>query len=486
MSGNNRKAILNGYTYQDPQWINNPWTTVRDLGVRFEGEELKTGVWHITKIGLDEVGTVIADPLPILFQCMWSQWKSYYSKFGIWITTPEGKTWDNSGYFYISDGETLIAHTILHEGYNEIDLTESKYISNNITSSWWFRLRIPSSFYDHDSEGNLLTTATDFYIVFFPVWDTYQDNTLGTYTTNFNDWVEASIGVTDLNISNDGLSMSYTGSAGYSMQLRVEPYYADENIFVSHPQHFAFQTTSNSFIVENRRIIMDQYSKLNQYVITRNDNYYEYPGEVFVYNNQQVSNPITLFYFEFPGSYTILPYQPELYIPRHKIHTIQTIDIQNSDGSDLVGENYQTILVDFSNLYLGPTSVFVNENAQAVALNYLGFRPNSNKDAEPNMTFEKCFNNNINGITYLNGQRNNQIESYDILGQRNCGAVMSNEKNPDSNNIVSLCAWIDTNSDTGEPQRKCGFSGRLYKVMAFKEKLTTWQINYLIKKYKFK
>ena len=97
------------------------------------------------------------------------------------------------------------------------------------------------------------------------------------------------------------------------------------------------------------------------------------------------------------------------------------------------------------------------------------------------MTFEKCFNDHIAGVTYLNGSRNLEIESNDILGQRNCGAVMSNEVNPDSNNIVSICSYI--NSDN---QRKCGFSGRLYKVMAFKEKLTTWQINYLIKKYKFK
>ena len=278
------------------------------------------------------------------------------------------------------------------------------------------------------------------------------------------------------------MSMSYTGSAGYSMQLRIEPYYADENIFVSHPQHFAFQTTSNSFIVEHRRIIMDQYSKLNQYVITRNGNYYEYPGEVFVYNNQQVSNPITLFYFEFPGTYTILPYQPELYIPLYKVQWPQTIDIQNSDGSNLTGENYQTILVDFSNLFVGPTSVFVNENAQADRnVNYTGFRPDSDPDQETTMTFEKCFNYHIAGVTYLNGSRNLEIESNDILGQRNCGAVMSNEVNPDSNNIVSICSYI--NSDN---QRKCGFSGRLYKVMAFKEKLTTWQINYLIKKYKFK
>lgn len=480
MSGNNRKAILNEYTYQDPQWVNNPWTTVRDLGVRFEGEELKTGVWHITKIGLDEVGTVITDPLPILFQCMWSQWKSYYSKFGIWITTPEGKTWDNSGYFYMSDGETLIAHTILHEGYNEIDLTESKYISNNITSSWWFRLRIPSSFYNHDSEGNLLTTATDFYIVFFPVWDTYQDNTLGTYTTNFNDWsINAS--ASDVNISTDGLSVTYTGS-GWGVQKQVEPYYVDENVFISHPQNFAFLKSNNSaFIVENRRLLNSDTQRLNQHSIIRNGAYYEYTGEVFTYNNQELDMPRTLFYFEFPGTYTIRPYQPELHIPRYKIHTTQIIDVQNSDGSDLIGENYQTLLVDFSNLYLGPTSVFVNENAQAIALNYVGFRPNSNKDAEPNMTFEKCFNDNINGVTYLNGQRNNQIESYDILGQRNCGAVMSNEVNPDSNNVVSICSYINLDN-----QRECGFSGRLYKVMAFKEKLTTWQINYLIKKYKFK
>lgn len=480
LSGNNRKAILNGYTYQNPQWVNNPWTTVNDLGVRFEGEELKTGVWHITKIGLGEIGTVNENYIHIIFECYFEQLISYYGKLGIWITKPKNKTWAGDTTFSIYNGDTWLYGESLYEGYNEIDLSKSDWVSNR-NSNYVYRLAIPYSFYDQDEQGNLLTTATDFYVVFFPVWNTYSDNTLGIYTTNFNDWILSQNEVSELNVSEDGLSVTYSGY-GWGFQPRITPYYADENVFVSHPQNFAFLNPNyTTFIVENRLRLYDQTSRLNQQAITRKGNYYEYTGEVFTYNNQEIYIPITLFFFEHAGSYTILPYQPELYIPRHKIYTTQTIDIQNSDKSDLVGENYQTILVDFSNLYLGPTSVFVNENAQAIALNYVGFRPNSNKDAEPNITFEKCFNNNINGVTYLNGQRNNQIESYDILGQRNCGVVMSNEVNPDSNNIVSICSYIDSDN-----QRVCGFSGRLYKVMAFKEKLTTWQINYLIKKYKFK
>ena len=486
LSGNNRKAILNGYTYQNPQWVNNPWTTINDLGVRFEGKELKTGVWHITKIGLNEVGTVNEDYLHIIFECYFSQLITYYGKLGIWITKPKNKTWDGNATISINDGDTWLYGESLHEGYNEINLSKSDWI-NYHNNKYVYRLAIPYSFYDRDEQGNLLTTATDFYVVFFPVWNTYQDNTLGVYTTNFNDWVLSQNEVFELNVSKDGLSVTYSGY-GWGFQPRITPYYTDKNIFVSHPQNFAFLNPNYTpFMVENRLRLYDQTSRLNQQAITRKGNYYEYTGEVFTYNNQEISTPITLFFFQNAGSYTILPYQPELYIPLHKVQSSQTIDIQNSDGSNLTGENYQTILVDFSNLYVGPTSIFVNENAQDdINVNYQGFRPDSRPDQETAMTFEECFHNNIVGVTYLNGERNQQIKSNDILGQRNCGAVMSNEVNPDSSNIVSLCTWIGTNSDTGEPQRKCGFSGRLYKVMAFKEKLTTWQINCLIKKYKFK
>ena len=179
-SGNNLHAVVQNLEPVNPNWVDNPWAF---YDTAIEATSLADGVFHVTKL------LAVGGPRTI-FNVKLNNFVGFNSKISIFINKPAGKENASDASFSIgADGweDTPFSHT-LTVGVNVIEIPDSSIFDsqyNNIV-----RVAIPGDWWDRDEDGNAIDTNTDFYVVFFPVYD--QSKTVGYPTYTLPDFTKSS------------------------------------------------------------------------------------------------------------------------------------------------------------------------------------------------------------------------------------------------------------------------------------------------------
>lgn len=226
LSGNGLDLSAENWNMSAPAWKFNPWVVVSN---RVEATELKTGVWHVTKLTPPST----SDNERIVFQCDMNSFVGLGTKFNIFVSCPAGKTFQGAE-FYIStaDGSSTDIMISLQEGVTLIDLSQLSSVQG--TNAY---VRIPASFYSQDTSGGLLETETDFYLVFFPVLDESKAYGFGEYLVPKFDadggpWFLQGYFSVEGNVAT---CTSYRTDSFNIGGIDLEVYYYDKHIIVANP-----------------------------------------------------------------------------------------------------------------------------------------------------------------------------------------------------------------------------------------------------------
>lgn len=489
-TSNNRSGFLNNWTLKDPELYYNPWNlTASD---RCEATELKTGVWHITKLTPPTTNGFNS----ILFSCPVSTFKGIGNKFGIFISKPEGREFDSTALFYNSNDDTgkLFFQQYVVEGMNIIDLSEV-YESPNL----FWRLKVPESFYNRNESGGLLETETDFYVVFFPVFDQLNASGFGIYNDKtFNDW--QFLPATSTTVSEDGLTAYVDNTikavSAWAFRDKRTAYYKDEHIIVFSPWFNAFKrldSTSYALLSysagwndgSEEYVIQNYFGTFTLDSKKGNVNYYggavvgDFPGNSYSFMG---------FWFNYNGTYQMLPYNFDKLAVRWEENKYGNYIYVQENGEN-IGEIWNTIIADFTNKKSqGDSYISRVVWTQSESDNYDGYkglRITAN-DENTLPAYQNAFNGTNDGITYINGRRNQTLLDKDLLYTRNTGAVVNNKQLVfGDGNLSGVRLFADRVQINTGVNSVSSFDGDFYKFLAFKEPLTTWQINYLMKIYNF-
>ena len=238
-------------TYQQnnlksPELYYNPWRILRaEVGAEYQ--ELKTGVFHITKLPAKPQFN-LAD-----ISCDIAKFKGFGSKLGIFISSDKPfVASDIKPRVIIMDGANGTNYQgaqKLNSGMNIWDLTNEPVNSNPEESRRGAYLSFPNSWWDVEEDGTPAITPCDIYLVFFPVLDETQCNGYGEYLIpKFNVqgtgvWTD---GHSDI-VSPDGLTVDMSGlEHSYDFRYQPQPYYEDDSIVVFSPIFSCFENSVNS------------------------------------------------------------------------------------------------------------------------------------------------------------------------------------------------------------------------------------------------
>ena len=464
---------------KSPELYYNPWNLTNPD--RCEAIELKTGVWHITKLTPPSTNSFNS----ILFSCPVSGFKGIETKFGIFISKPEGREFNYALFYNGNDdtGERFFSQFVV-EGMNIIDLSE---VHENPNLFW--RLKVPESFYNRDESGGLLETETNFYIVFFPILDESQCNGYGEYLCpKFNNavWRKDSENIV---VSDDGLIVDTTQSEHFwDLRIVPEAYYKDDYIAVYSPEFFNVSCAQNiNIITEFRGITGDGSTERigTEQVIgrTTGTNVPFYGGVVFKESYDSVYFQI---YFSAKGVFTMLPYNNDRF-------TVALSLTKNNYGRLMISETeyfhdkseLQTLITKYRNTYKGNSRLYRNEvsSTNEDLLGIYGFRLCTFAENNTQYSHRYCIIDAAqsrweNLVSYCNNTIvTNQITDYELLYKDTVSAVvlLNNEEITDED-CVNTGSLLFSSGDVAN----C-FSGLLYYLIGFKNRLTPWQIAYQIK-----
>lgn len=166
---------------KSPELYYNPWNLITlDL---CEAVELKTGVWHVTKL-------LVTDSRNSILYLNLNNFVGFNSKISIFINKPTGrKNASDAAFSMGADNWADIPFSqTLTDGVNVIEIPESSVFDSQYANI--ARISIPDDWWDRDEDGNAIDTNTDFYVVFFPVYD--QSKTVGYPTYALPDFTKSS------------------------------------------------------------------------------------------------------------------------------------------------------------------------------------------------------------------------------------------------------------------------------------------------------
>lgn len=459
-SHNNCFATYQQGYLKSPELYYNPWTTMGNL---FEGVELKQGVWHITKL------TPSNNDSNSLFYCTLGDFKGYRHKFGIFLSATAGEisTYDDESYPF---------SRALVPGMNIVDLSNLA----GAEAPWYFK--ISDAIYNKDEAGNLLETDVDIYVVFFPVLIESNCNGYGEYLVPKFDNAAWRKGSENIVISDDGLTADITQSE-HAWDLRIVPdaYYKDDYIAVYSPEFLNISCTQNIEIISEFRGIIGDSSKLigNRQVIgrTTGTNVPFYGGVAFKNSYDLV---YLQFYFNAKGVFTMLPYNNGGFTVSYSGNKTNIATIQVSETVPFHDKcELQTLITKYRNTYQGSSILYRNEvlSTNEDLLGIYGFRLNTYAEDKSNYSHRHCIIDPAQGrwenlVSYCNNTIvTNQITDYELLYKDTVSAVVLLNKEITSEDCT----------DTGCRLFSCHngincFSGQFYYLIAFKERLTPWQI----------
>lgn len=162
LSGNGLDLSAENWNMKAPAWKYNPWKVIDNT--RVEYQELKTGIFHITKLLVNSYGSV--------FNCKETLYSAPGSVMAIY------SSWDKDlilSLYNLQESGTVTRISLIHKGMNIITLPEFEF-----PNEYPF-INIKKEDYDTDDEGNPIDTPVDFYIVFFPVLDESKAYGFGEY-----------------------------------------------------------------------------------------------------------------------------------------------------------------------------------------------------------------------------------------------------------------------------------------------------------------
>lgn len=479
---------------KSPELYYNPWNfTAPD---RCEAVELKTGVWHVTKLTPPSTDSFYS----ILFSCPSSAFMGLGTKFGIYISKPEGKEFGISSLYNMNEtnGEMLFSQFLV-EGMNVIDLS-----GFHERSGFYWHLKVPESFYNRDENGGLLETETDFYVVFFPVLDESQCNGYGEYLVpKFND---RDFWFTDIDsiISNNGLTLNNHGVN--HNKGTIVPYYDNGKICVISPMFFNFriddlEDEASSYLVfscvdsEGYLILEDETVNIHTTTLENNGSNISFYGyclnhEEFlpedlesviaagVHHNVRFSLPRNII--------TMLPYNNDRFTVAYSGNNTNIATIQVNETTPFHDKcELQTLITKYRNTYKGSSILYRNEvlSTSEDLLGIYGFRLSSYAENSTQYSHRHCIADAAQGrwenlVSYCNNKIvTNQITDYELLYKDTVSAVvlLNNEEITDEDCSDTGSRLFATRDGIN------AFSGQLYYLIGFKNRLTPWQIAYQIK-----
>lgn len=467
-SGNNLHAVVQNLNPVSPDWVFNSWKFYFDA---IEATSPYGGVFHVTKLLKNQKRITV-------FFINLNNFVGFNSKISIFINKPAGKENASDATFNmgeISWAETPFTQT-LTEGVNVIDIPESSVFDSQYTNI--ARVIIPDDWWDQDENGIRLETNTDFYVVFFPVYD--QSKAVGYPTHAVSDFTQ-----------NDWTEIETTNKVSIINYYKVdttecsEPYnfrniaatnleYSTSNVFVIKPFKARFKRTdgakniSASIDLHGLNNGEDVLIKTFVYQSSTGEITVDFPGAV-VFSKASYTNPVVLIYLYPVGVFEQLPL--ETYFQFDKLQT----DSGYTGAVIPSGPQYQTVIMELevsNNVYEGVNVVnFYKNNSQATGTDVTLQMNGPNSQA---MGTELAFSKNNSGKVYINGV----LDTTHLMSEY-------------FNKHITV-AVVGTNTETSNTQKYIGATDnggespfRLHKFMAFKEQLTEEQLKKVYEKYDF-
>ena len=492
-------------TYQQnnlksPELYYNPWRILRaEVGAEYQ--ELKTGVFHITKLPAKPQFN-LAD-----ISCDIAKFKGFGSKLGIFISSDKPfVASDIKPRVIIMDGANGTNYQgaqKLNAGMNIWDLTNEPVNSNPEESGRGAYLSFPNSWWDVEEDGTPAITPCDIYLVFFPVLDETQCNGYGEYLLpKFNDsdfwFIEF-----QSQISNNGLTLNNNGVNLNSG--KIVPYYDNGKICVISPMFFNFRIddledkassdlTLNCVDSDGYPILEEETVNIHTTTLENNGSNISFYGyclnhEEFlpedlesiiaagVHHNVRFSPPNNII--------TMLPYNNDRFTVAYAGNNTNIATIQVSETVPFHDKcELQTLITKYRNTYKGSSILYRNEvlSTNEDLLGIYGFRLSTYGEDRSQYSHRMCIVNAAQGrwqnlVSYCNNTIvTNQITDYELLYKDTVSAVVL------LNHEITSEDCSDTGSRlfSSRDGINC-FSGQFYYLIAFKERLTPWQIAYYIK-----
>ena len=473
---------------KSPELYYNPWY-VSGAQQGAEYSQLKTGVFHFTKLGVKQTFQQ-AD-----MGCNISDFKGFGSKLGIFISSdksfnqldskPNVKIIDNSNGSYPQGLQKL------QPGMNVWDLTNEPVNIHPEEGKRGAFVSFPNSWWDTDESGNPVVTPCDIYVVFFPVLDESQCNGYGEYLCpRFNDssWNKK---VEEIVLSDDGLTVDTTlATDAYDLLYSPTPYYSDEYIIVYSPEFLNVYSSTNTDIIFEALTYSDSggYSLLHSETLGSTDgqNAPFYGCVIFKENHTSFINQIR---FLSKGEFTMLPYNNDRF-------TVAVTGDTNNYGRLMISETehfhdkseLQTLISKCKNTLSGSNSLLyrneVNDGMQKIGLHGIRFATTSATITDN--SFKACLTNGglettesrKSIVSYLDGRvlQTNDYGDYELLYKNIVMSVVLLK------NEITAEDCVDTGSLLfASRSARNNFSGQLYYLVGFKDRLTPWQIAYQIK-----
>lgn len=471
---------------KSPELYYNPWRILRaEAGAEYQ--ELKTGVFHITKLPAKPQFNLVD------ISCDIAKFKGFGSKLGIFISSDKPfVASDIRPRVIIMDGANGTNYQgaqKLNAGMNIWDLTNEPVNINPEESGRGAYLSFPNSWWNTDESGNPAVTPCNIYVIFFPVLDESQCNGYGEYLCpKFNNavWRKDSQNIV---VSDDGLIVDTTQSEHFwDLRIVPEAYYKDDYIAVYSPEFFNVSCAQNiNIITEFRGITGDGSTERigTEQVIgrTTGTNVPFYGGVAFKNSYDAV---YLQFYFSATGVFTMLPYNNDRF-------TVALSSTTNNYGRLMISETeyfhdkseLQTLITKYRNTYKGNSRLYRNEvsSTNEDLLGIYGFRLCTFAENNTQYSHRYCIIDAAqsrweNLVSYCNNTIvTNQITDYELLYKDTVSAVvlLNNEEITDED-CVDMGSLLFGNRNSVN-----SFSGQLYYLIGFKNRLTPWQIAYQIK-----
>lgn len=463
---------------KSPELYYNPWVF---YNTAIEAISLADGVFHVTKL------LAVGGPRTI-FNVKLNNFVGFNSKISIFISKPVGKENTSDASFSMgADGwEDTPFSQALTDGVNVIEIPDSSVFDsqyNNIV-----RVAIPGDWWDKDENDNAIETNTDFYVIFFPVLDESQCNGYGEYLCprfNDNSWNKK---VEEIVLSDDGLTVDTTlATDSYDLLYSPTPYYSDEYIVVYSPEFLNVYSSTNADIIFEALTYSTSGGYLPLYSKTLGStNGKNTPFYGCVIFKEDYTGFINQIRFSAKGVFTMLPYNNDRFTVAYSGNNTNLATIQVNETTPFHDKcELQTLITKYRNTYKGSSILYRNEvlSTSEDLLGIYGFRLSSYAENSTQYSHRHCILDAAQGrwenlVSYCNNTIvTNQITDYELLYKDTVSAVvlLNNEEITDedcSDTGSRLFSCIDGNN--------C-FSGQLYYLIAFKERLTPWQIAYQIK-----
>lgn len=470
-SGNNLHATVQNLNHVNPEWVFNSWVSHSET---IEATSPYDGVFHVTKLLTVQKRTTA-------FYIGLSNFVGFNSKISIFINKPAGK--ENASNASFSMGDSSWAETpftqILTEGVNVIEVPESSIFDSQYTNI--ARIAIPEDWWDHDEAGNRIETNTDFWVVFFPVYDQSKAVGYPTYAVSdftSNDWNERS--TANVSIINyykvDTTKCSYPYDFRNLVSTNLE--YSTSNVFVIRPFKARFKRTDGKTInvgIDLRGINsgIDKLIKPFASGSSTGEITVDFPGAV-VFSETSYTDPYVLIYLSPKGVYEQLPL--ETYFQFSKSIS-EFVEGHYCYAQIPESSNFGTVIMDMEvSSDIEPevkTVTFYKADEESSGGNNITMSGPANSNVSFGTETAFTYGNSSEVKSYINGVLNTTNPASQYFGKH---ITVANVGTPTSGSSIH---YIGGSSVGGQSPF------RLHKFMAFKEQLTEEQLKKVYEKYNF-